>query len=87
MTVVDWLILVPLIPAAPNVIAWWLPWERWIWNKVPKKILGPYLCYATFAAWYFKLHWWAVLGCAVWALIVLIETLRDSDNEKHGGET
>jgi hypothetical protein len=87
MTVVDGLILIPLIPAAPIIITWWLPWERWLWDKVPKKILGPYLCYATFTAWHFNLHWWAVLSLAIWALIVMVVTFREADHEKHDGET
>ena len=86
MTVVDWLILVPLIPATPIIITWWLPWERWLWEKVPKKILGLYLCYITFVAWHFEFRWWAVLAFGLWALIVVRETFKEPNHEKHDGE-
>ena len=77
MTVIDGLILVPLIPAAPIVVTWWLPWEKWLWDKAPKRMLGPYLCYVTFVAWHFQLHWWAVLSSAISALIVSIAAIRE----------
>jgi hypothetical protein len=86
MTVVDWLILVPVIPAAPIIITWWLPWERWLWDKVPKKILGLYLFYMTFVAWHFEFHWWVVLGLGIWALIVVLETFKVANHERHDGE-
>ena len=82
MTVVDWLILVPVIPAIPIIITWWLPWEGWLWKKVPKKILAIYLCYMTFVAWHFELQWWAVLGLGIWALIVVLETFKEENVEK-----
>ena len=43
MSTVDVLIAFPLIPLFPTLATWWLPWERWLWSKVPKWILGPYL--------------------------------------------
>ncbi len=86
MTVVDWLILAPLIPAAPVIITLWLPWEKWLWEKVPKKILGPYLCYATFVAWHFKLDWWAVLTLGIWALMAMIVAFRGTNRGDHDKE-
>jgi hypothetical protein len=38
---VDVLIVIPLIPRAPVVITWWLPWESWIPKKIPQYVLGP----------------------------------------------
>jgi hypothetical protein len=64
MTTSTWdvLIMIPLIPLAPIVITWWLPWERWIpWGKLPKVVLGPYLLYASFAAWHFQVGWFVEL--------------------------
>jgi hypothetical protein len=61
MSTLDMLILIPLIPAAPIVITWWLPWERWLFDELPKYLLGPYLLYAAFVAWHFKWEWWIVL--------------------------
>ena len=34
-------IVIPLIPRAPVVITWWLPWESWIPKKIPQYVLGP----------------------------------------------
>jgi 1,4-dihydroxy-2-naphthoate octaprenyltransferase len=56
--------LIPLIHLAPLLIVWWLPWEAWVWEKLPKKLrkfVGPYLLYVSFVFWHFKFHWWAVL--------------------------
>lgn len=76
MSTVDVLILVPLVPIAPLLVTWWLPWERFLFENVPQKISGPYLLYASFAAWHFKLELWAVIligavggGCCVAALV------------------
>jgi len=66
----DVLILIPLLPAVPVVILWWLPWDRLIpWDELPKYLLGPYLIYGAFAAWHFKCPLWSV------ALLVLVGTL------------
>ena len=70
MSALDLLIALPVIPAAPILVTWWLPWERWIpWGKLPKAVLGPYVLYLSFAAWHFHLAWWSVL------LIVVIGTV------------
>jgi len=58
--IVDVLIFIPLIPAIPVIATWFLPWERWIPKKIPKKIIGPYLFYCAFAIWHFKQPWWIV---------------------------
>jgi hypothetical protein len=58
---VDVLIFIPLIPAIPVIITWYLPWERWIPRRIPKSILGPYLLYGTFAAWHFRMPTWFIL--------------------------
>ncbi|MGB7845020.1 MAG: hypothetical protein WBL63_05345 [Candidatus Acidiferrum sp.] len=81
MSTLDVLILIPLIPVAPVVITWWLPWERWIpWDEFPKSLLGPYVLYAAFAAWHFKLAWWEVailvLAGTVLSVIAVIEKAK-----------
>ena len=68
---IDLLIAIPLIPAAPVVITWRLPWEQWLPNKLPKLFLGRYLLYAAFAAWHFKLDWWAVVLIALLGVVVV----------------
>ena len=74
----DVLILIPLIPVAPLVITWWLPWERWIpWDKLPKFALGPYILYVAFAAWHFKLPWWTVTIFLLIGTTVSIMAIHD----------
>ncbi|HYM78930.1 MAG TPA: hypothetical protein VE377_23355 [Candidatus Dormibacteraeota bacterium] len=73
MTTLDVLIAIPVIPLAPMVITWWLPWERWIpWGKLPKLVLGPYVVYAGFAAWHFHSSNWFVLIMIVAGAILTI---------------
>jgi len=61
LTATDALVLVPLLPLAPLVLTWWLPWDRWIkFEDVPTRITGPYLLYCAFAAWYFRLPFWVI---------------------------
>jgi hypothetical protein len=80
MSTFDVLILIPLIPAAPIVITWWLPWERWLFDKLPKYLLGPYLLYAAFATWHFKWESWLVilltLSGAVLSVIGVLERAK-----------
>jgi hypothetical protein len=64
VSTLDVLVLIPVVPLFPVIATWWLPWERWIPNAVPKSILGLYLLYASFAAWYFGFSWWLVVMVA-----------------------
>jgi hypothetical protein len=80
----DLLILIPLIPAAPVVITWWLPWERWLPEALPKLFLGFYILYATFAAWHFKLPWWSVLGLLLYSTVVMVECVREKKEQLRG---
>ena len=73
---VDTLVFIPLIPAIPVLATWMLPWERWIPRFIPNYVIGPYLVYGAFAAWYFKMPWWFVglvflwgIGVTVWAVV------------------
>lgn len=78
MSAVDVLILAPLIPLAPILITWWLPWERWIpWAKLPKAVLGPYVLYLSFAAWHFDFpKWLVVLTLVVGGILSVVEKAR-----------
>ena len=79
MSTADVLIAVPLIPLFPILATWWLPWERWLWSKVPKWILGPYLLYASFAAWHFNMPWWVCLiAGSIGALVIIVWAVRDN---------
>jgi hypothetical protein len=81
VSTLDVLVLVPLIPVAPIVITWWLPWERWIpWGKLPKAVLGPYLLYASFAAWRFGLSWWLVLGVGLVGTVLSVIAVLEKAN-------
>lgn len=72
MSTLDVVIAIPLIPLAPILITWWLPWERWIpWGKLPKSVLGPYCLYAAFAAWHFKV-WWALFVASLVGLFLCL---------------
>jgi RsiW-degrading membrane proteinase PrsW (M82 family) len=85
MTTRDVIVFVPLVPAMPVIATWWLPWERWLPKYVPKKILGPYLLYASFAAWYFAMPWWVVLIAlvfgAVLSVIAIVEIMQDKEEK------
>ena len=72
MTATDLLVLLPVVPALPVVVTWWLPWERWIpWVKFAH-LIGPYLLYGAFAAWYFGVPWWAALICAIAGVVLSV---------------
>ena len=81
MSTVDVLILLPLIPLAPVVVTWWLPWETWIPKKVPKYVLGPYLLYAAFAAWHFKLEAFVVILLAILGAVGVGSAVLDKASE------
>jgi hypothetical protein len=81
VSTVDVLILLPLIPLAPVVVTWWLPWETWIPKKVPKYVLGPYLLYAAFAAWHFKLEVFVVILLAILGAVSVGSALLDKASE------
>ena len=68
----DVLVFIPLIPALPMVVTWYLPWERWVQRRVSKRIIGPYLLYCAFAAWYFKMPRWFVVGVSLWGIAVCV---------------
>jgi hypothetical protein len=81
VSTVDALILVPIIPLAPVVVTWWLPWETWIPKKVPKYLLGPYLLYAAFAAWHFKLEAFVVILLAILGAASIGSAVLDKASE------
>ena len=70
--IVDVLVFVSVIPAIPVMATWFLPWERWIPKKIPKSIIGPYLLYCSFAAWYFNGGLWTVGIVAFLGLVVSV---------------
>jgi hypothetical protein len=74
---VDVLILIPLVPLTPVVLTWWLPWESWIPAKVPKYVLGPYLLYAAFAAWHFKVDSFVVILLVIGGAIGSVSAVLD----------
>ena len=87
MSNVDVLLLIPLIPALPVVVIWWLPWERWLPKRIPKVILGLYLLYAGFVAWHFRLRWWSVLVLVGCGTVELIRGLHEKADTEPFGST
>ena len=88
MTTTDVLVAIPVIPAVPLLLTWFLPWERWVWSRLPGKFLGPYLFYCTFAAWYFKLPWWSVMIVGAWGVgISLFVLINPKPNAKSRSAT
>ncbi len=90
MTIVDWLVLAPLIPFMPIIVTWWLPWEQWLPIGKYPHVVGPVFLYGAFAAWYFAAGWWAisilaVVGVVVCAFVVWAAlykpSLEQSENE------
>ena len=75
---VNVLVFIPLIPALPVLVTWYLPWERWLPEKVPMRFLGPYLLYCGFAAWYFEMPWWAVSLAAIFGVIASAAAVREA---------
>ena len=67
---IDVLIFIPLIPAIPVIATWPLPWEDWIPRRVPRRILGPYLLYCSFALWHFTAPSWVVMLVAAFGIVV-----------------
>jgi hypothetical protein len=74
---VDVLIFIPLIPAIPVIATWFLPWERWIPDKIANKIIGPYLLYCAFAIWHFKQLWWTVLLVGLMGIAISAAAIFD----------
>jgi hypothetical protein len=78
--IVDALVLISLIPVLPVIALWFLPWETWIPKFVPKKIIGPYLLYCTFGAWYFGMPWWLLIMVALWGIAVCAFAILEAKN-------
>jgi hypothetical protein len=81
VSTIDVLILLPLIPLAPVLVTWWLPWETWISKKVPKHVLGPYLLYPAFAGWHFKLEPFVVILLVIFGVVSVGSAVLDKASE------
>lgn len=73
----DILILITLLPVAPVVVTWWLPWESWIPKRIPKYVLGPYLLYLAFAAWHFRWDSFFVIALIFFGVIAIVGAVFD----------
>lgn len=82
MTTTDVVVLVPLVPAMPVLATWWLPWELWLPKYIPKKILGPYLLYASFAGWYFRMSWWVSVVVLIFGAMLSVVAIVDFIQER-----
>ena len=65
LTMFDVALLIPLIPVLAIFISWWLPWERWLFERSPRKITGPYFLYCALVLWHFHARWWFIALAAV----------------------
>jgi hypothetical protein len=65
VTMFDVVLLLPLIPVLAILISWWLPWERWLFERSPRKIMGPYFLYCALVLWHFHARWWFIALAAV----------------------
>lgn len=85
MKTLDVLVFIRLIPALPVIATWYLPWETWIPKKLPKSVIGPYLLYCAFGAWYFKMPWWVVAGVSLFGIVVCVLAIFESkgNNSAH----
>ena len=81
MKTLDVLVFIPLIPALPVIVTWYLPWETWIPKKLPKSIIGPYLLYCAFASWYFTMPWWFIALVSVYGIVVCVVAVVDSKKD------
>jgi hypothetical protein len=84
MTTLDTLVFIPLIPALPVFATWFLPWEKRIPAKVPKIVIGPYLLYCAFGAWYFKWPWWGVTMILGFGVFVSAAAVIEWKEQKFG---
>jgi hypothetical protein len=83
LTLTDVLVLIPVVPVLVLAPTWWLPWERWLKvEEWPARLLGPYLLYCAFAAWHFRLHWWAVLSVLAGGVLVTAWAAHDALTRK-----
>jgi len=81
MSVLDWLIVAPLIPLAPVLVTWWLPLERWIpWSKLPQFPLGLYFLYATYVCFHIYGCSWVLLCPLMFSFYFLIQAFRTKPN-------
>jgi len=86
MTNRDVVVFVPLLPGMAVIATWCLPWEQWLPKYVSKKILGPYLLYVSFAAWYFGVPWRFVLIAlvlgTVLSVMAAVEIIQDNRKQE-----
>lgn len=81
MSVLDWLIVAPLIPLAPILVTWWAPWERWIpWAKLSKLPLGLYFLYATYVTFHIYGCNWVVLCPLGFSIAFFVQAFRKRPN-------
>ena len=71
-----------MTPALPVGATWFLPLEKWLWEKVPKKILGPYLIYAAFVEWHFKFPWWSIGIVSIFGVVASTVAISEINSKK-----
>jgi hypothetical protein len=83
LSVLNAIIVLPLLPLVFIVATWWFPWESRIpWKRAPKAVLGPYLMYASFVAYHFEIRGWAILAVGAVGLVVTLMGLLEFISRK-----
>lgn len=65
LTMFDVVLVATLLPAMVILISWWLPWEKWLFQRPARIIGGPYFLYCTVVLWHLQAPRWAVTGVAI----------------------
>lgn len=73
----DVVLLATLAPAMAIVISWWLPWERWLFQRLARMIAGPYCLYCAVVIWHFQARWWAIAMVAILGAILCGLAIRE----------
>lgn len=80
----DTVLVVTLLPAVAILISWWLPWEKWLFERVARMIAGPYFLYCTLVLWHLHAPWWAVVAAALVGTISSALAIRDRPGGAQG---
>ena len=75
---VETIIVISLLPVFPVIATRFLPWEKWVPKWIPNKVIGPYLLYCAFAAWYFTMPIWTVTLVAALGIGVSVAAIAES---------
>lgn len=73
----DTVLVITLLPVVAIVISWWLPWEKWLFERLARMIAGPYFLYCALVLWHLQAPWWAVVAATIFGAILSALAVRD----------